>query len=214
MRRNIIILANSRKNNNRCIAGIDIQTGEWIRPCFEDGKNGIPWNIRKVNGKEPRLLDILSISLRKREGPHHNIQPENRSIFKGAWEKVGSINVEEIGRFIQKIGPIFHNTDRRICIDELKRLPKDEKKSLYLIQANVKFATEAGYRGRRRLNASFEYCGYLYQMPVTDYEFESTFSSYSTRQAECLLTISLGLPFDKDNCCYKFIAGVIELRRS
>jgi hypothetical protein len=59
----IICLANSKKNGDRCIAGIDICTEKWIRPVskLQDGK--IPVNRSLVNGKEPQLLDILDIPL-------------------------------------------------------------------------------------------------------------------------------------------------------
>ncbi|MFP5272720.1 dual OB domain-containing protein [Coleofasciculus sp.] len=32
----IICLANSRKLDERCIAGIDLNTGKWVRPVCDD----------------------------------------------------------------------------------------------------------------------------------------------------------------------------------
>jgi len=72
MERTIIVLANSRKMTNRCIAGIDVSTKEWIRPCYESGESGIPWTVRQINGEEPQLLDIIKISVKK-VGPHSAI---------------------------------------------------------------------------------------------------------------------------------------------
>ena len=36
--RDIVILANSRRHDGRCIAGKDLATGEWIRPINILGK--------------------------------------------------------------------------------------------------------------------------------------------------------------------------------
>ena len=34
--RKLIILAASSKRNNYCVAGVDAETGEWIRPISEN----------------------------------------------------------------------------------------------------------------------------------------------------------------------------------
>ncbi|EDZ93159.1 hypothetical protein AmaxDRAFT_4043, partial [Limnospira maxima CS-328] len=47
----LICLANSRKNNDRCIAGIEISTGKWVRPVtrLDDGR--IPVNMSSTGRK-------------------------------------------------------------------------------------------------------------------------------------------------------------------
>ena len=62
----IICLANSEKLRERCIAGIDLDTGKWVRPVCdnlypEDGR--VPKLIRLVEGREPELLDILEVPI-------------------------------------------------------------------------------------------------------------------------------------------------------
>jgi hypothetical protein len=126
--KHLIILANSRKKGNRCIAGIDTATGEWIRPVYEDGDQGVPWNVRQVDGKEPRLLDILSIPLAS-DGPHRDIQPENRSILKGAWKKVGQATPQQVAQYCQSAGLVLHNADRRIHIATLRQIREANRKS-------------------------------------------------------------------------------------
>jgi len=211
MRRNLIILANSRKKGNRCIAGIDPETAEWVRPVYEDGDKGVPWQVRQVDGEEPRLLDIVSIPL-ARDGPHRDIQPENRRILRGAWKKVSKATVRQVGKYCQKAGLILHNADRRIQVKQLCRVAAEHRKSLSLIRASVAFATEIDFYGKKRVIASFSHGGNLYEaIPVTDYEYERQFSTGDTAEAHCLLTISLGMPWELDNCCYKFVAGVIKL---
>ena len=210
MRRNLIILANSRKMRpNRCIAGIDAQTGEWVRPCFGKGEEGVPWDVRQVDGAEPQLLDMVAIPLAS-DGPHRDVQPENCRLLKGAWKGVGKATVKQVAKYCQKSGLILHNVDRRIHVSKLQNVSENERKSLCLVQARVDFSTEGTYRGKR-VNAAFMHGSHRYCFPVTDYEYERRFPAYGTAERDCLLTISLGTPYERDNCCYKFVAGVMEL---
>jgi hypothetical protein len=68
----IVCLANSEKLQERCIAGIDLDTGKWVRPVCdslypEDGR--IPELVRQIDNREPALLDILVVvKSRKGEG--------------------------------------------------------------------------------------------------------------------------------------------------
>ena len=209
MRRNLVILANSRKMGNRCIAGIDAESGEWVRPVYETGDQGVPWSVRQVDGAEPCLLDIVSISVAS-DGPHRDIQPENRRILKGAWRREGQATVDQIAKYRLKAGLILHNADRKIHVGKLRQVAAKDMKSLCLIRAHVAFSTEGTYRGKR-VNAQFKLGQSEYLIPVTDYEYERQFPAYGTAAADCLLTISLGTPYERDNCCYKFVVGVMEL---
>ena len=136
MTRNLIILANSRKMGNRCIAGIDAESGEWIRPCFENGDSGVPWHIRQVNGVEPQLLDIIKIPLAD-DGPHRDIQPENRTILAGAWQKVGEKSIQDALKYCQQTNLILFNTDRKVHVNILRTVPSRDKRSLFLIRTHV-----------------------------------------------------------------------------
>ncbi|MDJ0553135.1 MAG: hypothetical protein QNJ68_01565 [Microcoleaceae cyanobacterium MO_207.B10] len=84
----IVCLANSWKNGERCIAGIEISSKKWVRPVSSLNDGRIPFNIRQIQGKEPQLLDILEIPLED-SGPDFGFQSENRSILPGEWQKVG-----------------------------------------------------------------------------------------------------------------------------
>ncbi|MFP3975162.1 MAG: dual OB domain-containing protein [Dehalococcoidia bacterium] len=48
-------------------------------------------------------------------------------------------------------------------------------------------------------------------MPVTDYDFYRDFPLDQTAEADCIMTISLGKPYEVDNYCYKFVAGIMKL---
>ncbi|GAB6156012.1 hypothetical protein JCM17380_47640 [Desulfosporosinus burensis] len=64
MGKEIILLAESKKYNNLCIAGIDTSTGEWIRIVSQD--SGVSHAVKVEDaiyedGSVPELLDIVEI---------------------------------------------------------------------------------------------------------------------------------------------------------
>ena len=187
-----------------------MRTGKWLRPCQGDGDKGIPWNVRQINGQEPQLLDVVEIPLGN-DGPHLEYQPENRYLLDGSWSKVDTIKPDQIFKYCEEGELLLHNADRRIHMDKLLSLPPNDRKSLGLIKVHANFFAGEDVLGRKRVNASFRYSASGYCIPVTDYEFARQFPADETAEADCLLTVSLGKPYKIDNCCYKFVAGVIEL---
>ncbi len=83
----IICLANSTRPGGRCIAGIDIETEEWVRPVSRSINRAITWDMRNIEGEEPQILDVIEIPLED-HGPDEGCQPENRLVKPGKWRKV------------------------------------------------------------------------------------------------------------------------------
>jgi hypothetical protein len=166
--------------------------------------------VRQVDNAEPQLLDIVEIPLAA-EGPHRDTQPENYKILNGAWKRVGKATVTQVAKYCQKAGMILYNVDRRIHMTDLCKVAEEDRKSLCMVRANVNFSTGTSPQGKKRVFASFAHAHDQYRIPVTDYDFEHDFRAFETREAECLLTVSLGSPYERDNYCYKFVAGVIEV---
>jgi len=80
----IVVLANSWKHQDWCLAGIDLDTGKWVRPVtgLDDGR--VPEKSMKLDGYFPKLLDILEIPLDS-TGPDFCFESENRIILPGRW---------------------------------------------------------------------------------------------------------------------------------
>lgn len=57
----ILCLANSPKENARCIAGIDLATGQLIRPVSETQSQAIPKEWATIDGRSVQPLDVLDI---------------------------------------------------------------------------------------------------------------------------------------------------------
>ncbi len=141
----IVCLANSWKHKERCIAGIDLATGRWVRPVtdLEDGR--VPRQVRLIGGREPALLDILDIPLAA-TGPHADFERENRLILRGAWRCLGRAAVADVLRYCDPSARILHNTLDFVTVPLLKSLPAGRRRTLQLIRTDS-FAVQI--KGRR-----------------------------------------------------------------
>ncbi len=212
----IICLANSRKYGARCIAGIDVNTGRWVRPVSSTRSDGaIPEQMQRIEDEDVKLLDVLAIPL-ERSGPDYEFQPENRLVARGTWRKVGQVGVEKILPYCENIPFVLHNRcPDRVPWKFIEALPSKQKKSLQLVRARrVEFRKATSASGRIQVRASFPYRGNRYDMVVTDLVAERRTKRNTKISSDCILTISLGGPFpehDPDPQCYKLVAGVVEL---
>ena len=210
----IICLANSRKNKNHCIAGKEVRSYEWIRPVSSGGKGELAdTEIRYSNVSLPEVLDVTRIPYEKVCPDKY--QPENILISKEKWEYLGRFKGDELDKICDNPKDIWMVEGERI-----DRIPADFFKhnkldgSLLLIRIKSLEFERYDYRGKPRLRGIFEYNNIQYNIGVTDPVYEAKYSSqkigfYKFNAKKIYLCISLGEPFDKDNCCYKFIAAII-----
>lgn len=121
MEKNIIILTKSFKHTGYCIAGIDYETGEWIRLVSSNilTERAVPEEQLKLdNGKELDIYDIICVDITEYVGT--DIQPENYLYNEQQeWEYIGQSYLEEV---IEKHGYdepefVFSNTDKRLGED-------------------------------------------------------------------------------------------------
>ena len=106
----IVCLANSRKINGRCVAGIEIADGQrlgWIRPVSAREHQEVSEYERQYqNGADPRVLDIMDVPLLKAQP--HECQQENWLLDpEQYWVKIGSAAWDELGRLADPVGPLW-----------------------------------------------------------------------------------------------------------
>ncbi|MDJ0717249.1 MAG: hypothetical protein QNJ54_24030 [Prochloraceae cyanobacterium] len=216
----IICLANSNKLKERCIAGINPQTGQWIRPvCTHFPHDGrVPQYIRTIDGKEPQLLDIIEIPL-ENEGPDFGFESENLTIIPGKWRIVGKIKPIELIQYCHNYSYILHNSNNFVTVTFLRSLPFLKRKTLQLVYATkLSVQDKINSKGETKWRGSLltETGQQLRDLPITDPAFLERLKAGNLPKNPCLVTVSLGMPYrplnwEGDDPCWKLIAGVIEL---
>lgn len=224
----IVVLANSRKLNARCVAGREWngnELGEWVRPVTgsETGEVGLQrYSLTEGKLKDPELLDIVDVPLLQHvpsgcQIENHLINEQQR------WNLTGAIRSEQLLAAVENVnGPLWFNGrstsnghNDEIPADIARTLPS----SLILVQPErleLVFNIEgAGFgRGRPRVRGHFSLSGNDYTLMVTDPRIEAEFSRSSEGAARSvtkpMLCISISEVFKRQNACYKLIAGVIE----
>lgn len=216
----IICLANSWKRQDRCIAGINPATGQWIRAVSDLPDGRVPKQSRLIGGTEPALLDILEIPLAK-TGPDFGFENENLSILQGAWRRVGKVPPAYLLKYCGKEEDILHNERRYVTVSFLQSLPVSERRSLQLVKA-VEFSVRTiGQRfegGEKWEGSLMTSTGQGLTATITDPVFVRRLELGYRPQNPCLVTVSLSMPWrpnnwEGDDPCWKLIAAVIELTK-
>ncbi|MHC4660685.1 MAG: dual OB domain-containing protein [Planctomycetota bacterium] len=200
----IIILANSRKSGDSCLAGIDTSTGRWVRPVSTREGGEV-----RIKGTNPDLLDVSRVKLSK-ENLDDDIQPENRLLLSNELETLDEVSVDDIQEYLATTGPIFFNHERRVSGLEMYRVKKEDRKSLMLVECfNLEPYADTSPRGYFQPKATFTFDGVTYDLVITDRIIGENVRNEVDVEPHCILTLSLGKKYW--DYYHKFIAGVIEL---
>lgn len=172
----LLCLANSRREGGRCIAGIDLKSGKWIRPAKP---NGSPFNyaeISFIDGTSTKALDKIKIRVLGSEASHYH--PEDWIVDQRfRWEKIGCCKLKDISKYLDATDPfLFRDTSDRLLASDLESQPLS--KSLMLVRIDsVTFRKMWGQnRWRPQIRALFQYRGREYNLVVTDDAWEGIFA--------------------------------------
>ena len=194
------------------MAGIDVNTGHWVRPMPPDG-GGIPHQHVVFRGHVLAPLDIIELNISQ---PHltTRYQRENCVMPAYDWRIIERTTPDQILRYCDATVPILHTTGDRVAPALLDGLSSTQWKSLQLVHANnVEFCRDS--REMSRWRATFtDTAGNRYALKVTDSSICDRLLRGETINQECLLTVSLTEPWagsTNSAMCYKLIAAVIEI---
>lgn len=121
MEKKIIILTKSKKHSGYCVAGIDYETGEWIRLVSSDleTEGAVPWeDLQCSNGETLEVYDIIMCRLLRKCGTI--VQPENCLYDETVkWKKVGKSNLDEVIKIhgYDSVEYVFENEDTKLPDD-------------------------------------------------------------------------------------------------
>jgi hypothetical protein len=133
----IVCLANSRKHNNKCVAGLNLKTGQWIRPITSTEDGAIPNYLTLINGKSLEILDVVNIPLNEKErGKGH--ESENRLIRSGEWKISGQAPSSDLLKFRESELLHFEEDEwlQAVPYKYLQSLPRNKCRTLQLVQTD------------------------------------------------------------------------------
>jgi hypothetical protein len=210
----IICLANSYKHGGRCIAGINPESGVWVRPIPDTKDRAITEPMMLIDGKEPQVLDVIEIPI-EAYGPDEGCQPENRLLKPGKWKKVGRITAQYLLKYCQDDTVILHTHQDYVPPEFFTTHPKTEWRSLQLVHtSNVRFVLNPWQKWRARFHDGTRT---QLALKITDPVVLDKLRNGTNISENCIITVSLATPWspansDQPKRCYKMVAGVVELR--
>lgn len=206
----IVILANSIKFGKHCVAGKLVGTQHWIRLVsnkqgseLDDGHVLVcnPYGAYPVKVLQKVYVKILS------EEPLIN-QPENCLIDTNVhWRQNFKIDRAELDQYIDNPRFLFWEAGDSLSYTEIQNGNIKINNSLFLVRVrNLRLFTNV-FKEKIRRKAEFLYNGIVYNLSVTDPNFDNLYHNQQHYE-EAVLCVSLGVPFHVDNCCYKIVATI------
>ncbi|MCL2228430.1 MAG: hypothetical protein FWC00_01215 [Firmicutes bacterium] len=204
MKKQICILTKSLKDRDYCVAGIDLQTKQWIRLVSSKDGGAIPKEL--LDDRNINVLDVIEIEL-KGSVPYKT-QIENWLIDDiKQITKIGIMIFDQILRLRPYDMPkfIFGTRNSGLTVDEVKNLGH----SLEMVQVqNLAFDTSVKSDGRNHHRVVFDYNGYRYNLPLTDPKFRvETIDSFVLPKATIIVSIP-PVPYGEMELFYKFVARI------
>jgi len=230
-----LCLAVSRRDGGNCIAGIDLDSGKWIRPVRASNRGALGDHeivVKDAATQKLRILaplDVLRLRLAGRVAS--KVQPEN---FELAHQSDGDV-YQVLRRFdarldrkmldsrVDRNGPLLHSYTDRIKTDD-PQLMHGLSHSLSIVepqQLHWRVAPHPIYPRKLKVQADFRYDGEPYCLVVTDPTWEercrrvvagrhSHEAIAREKQGQVLLTISLAeVPLHGYH--FKLVVAIVEL---
>jgi hypothetical protein len=214
----LVCLANSWRPGGRCVAGIDLDTGQWIRPVPKAG-GAIPESATHFDNHELAPLDVIELDVTLPISTT-KYQRENRIITTQPWKLLGALKPADVLKYCDSSRSLLHGPQKVVRPLTLETLPPAQWKSLELrevITASFshdprktdRWLVDFSTLGRRRHDSHFS-------LPLTDPVATEKLNRGGKIGEECLLTLSLTEPIaipqhDIPELCYKISAAVIEM---
>ncbi len=198
----IVILANSVKHHQHCIAGKTLQDSQWVRLVSD--KCGAELSHEQVKYENPygkfnvKPLQKVIVGIAKAV-PLTN-QPENQLIDESAWQQNYSLKEKDLVNYVDTPTSLWGEGDR-VSYQQIQSGQVKIPQSLYLVQVDALNLYRNQHDKRR---VSFSYNGINYDLAVTDPNFDKMLANASELMG--ILCVSLGEKFEGN--CFKLVATV------
>ncbi|WP_192021465.1 dual OB domain-containing protein [Shewanella sp. WPAGA9] len=198
----LVVLANSVKHGQCCVAGKRLDTKEWVRPVAN--ASGAELTCQQASAMNPygvyKVKPLQKVQMGFENAVPLKNQPENHLINREQWVQQYNIAPAELNQFLDTPASLWGCGDRvsyqsimheHVVIEESLQLVKVDQLMLY-VDSNDK----------RR--ASFLYNGIQYDLAATDPNFDTHVNNQGELMS--ILCISLGEPFN--GSCFKLVAAI------
>lgn len=211
MTKEVAILTKSSKHGGFCVAGVDLDTGEWVRLVSDDVQSHGALSRRDITYEDRSIctpLDVVLVDVVEEAPLPH--QPENYLIdSRKYWQKTRKCTLSDVLEVHPaEVRPyLYGNMNPFVDGEEID----DIDYSLTLVNvSSLTISQTTNIYNKPKTKASFIYNGKWYNnMSVTDPAFYSV--SDGTSFSNAYLVISLpDTPFPED-CYYKFVAQIYPL---
>lgn len=196
METTVLCLANSKKEGERCIAGIDVRTGQWVRPVSRHTAKGeVPFHERQVEGGEPRLLDLVRMDL-AHDGPagfDYCHSKENRWIDPSPWTREGVATAGDIDHYICRGELILHTRGKYTHPALIEAKPLSERTTLELYEVTLLACEKVGGKWKASLTTTEGIT--LQDISVTDCVLVERLNAEEVIEKNGYAVISLSLPW-------------------
>ena len=215
--RDILILANSR-HFGHCIAGKDVNTGEWVRVKKRKGSfsdKDLDWYFNYEESL--RLGDVVRIQFTKKDPkPHH---PEDEIIDeRHKWKLIDQLSRGSLYKFVDKdSGSLLAETE--YIMDHIKPsfFDKRELKSSLQYLKMTKTQNKPVLHYERKFNSleyrpslKFNYRGKEYNLKITDYNIPTDCEKKPDRSiGTTYITVGLGGLYEATRSHYKLVVGMM-----
>lgn len=208
----LVLLANSCKNNERCVAGKSLahgRIGAWVRPVSaRAGGELAAWERQLVSGAQPRVLDVVEMPL-ERPAPC-GFQTENRRIASGArWIPHGRLPWSALPHLVDPCETLWINgcSSGGGCNDRVPALRVEALHSSLCLIGPLSITLRVG---GGKVRASFQYRKVDYNLSVTDPTIKAAYASRPDGcypVAEAYVCVSLAPVWN--GYAYKLAAAII-----
>ncbi len=212
MYKKIVLLAKSKKHQNYCVAGKDVDTGEWVRLISEEEEihNAVrPENLIYSDETEAQILDVIRAKVKEVDEENINPnQPENYILDKNYYLTKIEEETYNLDDMIDNTEKIFFNDMNSISVEDLQDI--DNIHSLVLIEPDI---VRVRIKNETDLIANVWYKGVWYNnLTITDSRFNREYYNEIIDEPRSFrdFKIVVSLAEEYNNRHYKLIASVIE----
>jgi hypothetical protein len=199
----LVILANSIKHRNHCVAGKCLTTGAWIRPVSTI--NGDALNNDQIRCRNPygfyMVKTLQKVTIQFDSAVPLLNQPENYLIAANSeWKQDYKISPPDLVGLLDAPLSIWGD-GCKVSYDAIVQNRCKPEQSLFLVQTDN---LELYYTAEKKRRVLFTYNGKRYDLPATDPQFDSLVREQ--RDTMGILCISLGEQLN--GYFYKIVAAI------